>query len=227
MTRVKVCGLTRREDVLLAADLGADALGFILAPSPRRVDLAALEVLVRDLPPSMLRVGVVADPAPEEREAIRASGLLQVLQFHGRESPGTLGTPGLGVWKALAVRGAEDLDRGGLYEEADLLVLDGGSPGRGGTGVPFDWSLLRDRPLRRPFFLAGGLGPENLAEALERVRPDGVDLNGRVEREPGIKDPARIRRCVAIAREHEARLEPEAEESRRGRSGPAGREIGA
>ena len=205
MTRVKVCGLTRREDVLLAADLGADALGFILAPSPRRVDLAALEVLVRDLPPSVLRVGVVADPAPEEREAIRASGLLQVLQFHGRESPGTLGTPGLGVWKALAVRGAEDLDRGELYEEADLLVLDGGSPGRGGTGVPFDWSLLRDRPLRRPFLLAGGLGPENLMTALETVRPWGVDLNSGVESAPGIKDGEKLRRAFAAVRDFDAR----------------------
>ena len=205
MTRVKVCGLTRREDVLLAADLGADALGFILAPSPRRVDLAALEVLVRDLPPSVLRVGVVADPAPEEREAIRASGLLQVLQFHGRESPGTLGTPGLGAWKALAVRGAEDLDRGELYEEADLLVLDGGSPGRGGTGVPFDWSLLRDRPLRRPFLLAGGLGPENLGAALETVRPWGVDLNSGVESARGIKDEGKLRRAFETVRAFDAR----------------------
>ena len=205
MTRVKVCGLTRREDVLLAADLGADALGFILAPSPRRVDLAALEVLVRDLPPSVLRVGVVADPAPEEREAIRASGLLQVLQFHGRESPGTLGTPGLGVWKALAVRGAEDLDRGELYEEADLLVLDGGSPGRGGTGVPFDWSLLQDRPLRRPFLLAGGLGPENLMTALETVRPWGVDLNSGVESARGIKDEGKLRRAFGAVRAFDAR----------------------
>jgi phosphoribosylanthranilate isomerase len=256
--RIKVCGLTRREDVEASVEAGADVLGFILAPSPRRVDLSRVEALTRGLPPLAATTAVVVDPSPGELARIAGSGLFDWVQFCGDEPPEVLrGYPGRTI-RALGVAGPEDLapldgrtggsrrfpavetsppregrGRGeespppeGALRGGDLLLLDARSGGRtGGTGRPFDWGLLRRIRLPRPFFLAGGLGPENLAEALERVRPDGVDLNGRVEREPGIKDPARIRRCVAIAREHEARLE--AEESRRDRSGPAGREIGA
>lgn len=205
MTRVKVCGLTRREDALLAAELGANALGFLLAPSPRRVSLGTVEALVRDLPPRALRVGVVVDPTPEEREEIRASGLFDILQFHGREAPEDLSVPGLRAWKALAVRGPADLDRLEAYGNADTFVLDGGAPGRGGTGIPFDWSLLRGRSSPRPFLLAGGLGPENLRVALERVRPWGVDLNSGVESAPGIKDGEKLRRAFAAVRDFDAR----------------------
>ena len=202
MTRVKVCGLTRREDALLAADLGADALGFILAPSPRRVTLERAAGLVRGLPPFVARVAVLSDPTEAELEEVVESRLFDCLQFHGREEPGRLAGLPLKTVKAFAISCGEDLDRAETYADAaDYFLFDTKAGGAsGGTGQAFDWSLLSERRFSRPFILAGGLGPENLPRALEKVRPDAVDLNSRIESAPGVKDPVLMARAILAAK---------------------------
>lgn len=202
MTRVKVCGLTRECDVRTAAALGADALGFILAPSPRRVTLERAASLVRGLAPFVSRVAVLSDPTEAELREVIESRLFDCLQFHGREEPGRLAGLPLKTVKAFGVSRGEDLDRAETYAEvSDYFLFDTKAGGAsGGTGQAFDWSLLSERRFSRPFILAGGLGPENLSRALEKVRPAAVDLNSRIESAAGVKDPVLMARAILAAK---------------------------
>lgn len=209
MTRIKVCGLTRESDVRAAVALGADALGFILAPSPRRVTLEQVASLTRGLPPFVSVVGVMADPTDEELGEITESGLFDCLQFHGFEGPERLaGLPAKTI-KAFGVSRAEDLDRVKTYEEtADFFLFDTkAGAGSGGTGQAFDWSILAGRNFSRSFILAGGLGPENIREAIGRVRPSAVDLNSRLESSPGIKDHGLMARAILAVKNDDMRGE--------------------
>lgn len=205
MTRVKVCGLTRESDVRTAADLGADALGFILARSPRRVTLDRAANLIRGLSPFVTRVAVLSDPTKGELREIVESRLFDCLQFHGREEPGLLAEVPLKTIKAFGVSCREDLDRTEPYAEtADFFLFDTKTGNAsGGTGQAFDWSVLAGRPFPRPFILAGGLGPENLKEALEKVHPAAVDLNSRLETAPGVKDPVLMARAILAVKKSE------------------------
>ncbi|HOA76952.1 MAG TPA: phosphoribosylanthranilate isomerase [Thermosynergistes sp.] len=184
MTQVKVCGLTRRQDVEMAIEVGADALGFILAESKRRVTLDQVRELARDVPPFVTTVAVVADPEEEELKAIAESGLFSCIQFHGDESPETVASSPLKAIKALGVESKEDTARAALYDEASCWILFDSK--RGGSGRTFDWSFLKG--FERPFILAGGLGPENITEALKELSPAAVDFNSRVESSLGVKD---------------------------------------
>ena len=198
--RIKMCGLTREADVAAAVRQGVDALGFILAESPRRVSLERVRQLTVGLPPFTTVIGVVVNPTDGELRELVASRLFDGVQFSGDEPPELLRDFPLRTIKAFGIRDAADVEAALRYEGADVMLFDAGSPGaRGGTGRPFDWGLLRRRP-RGPFLLAGGLGPENVAEAVRAVRPWGVDLNSRVERSPGEKDEGLIRRAVEAAR---------------------------
>lgn len=207
MTRIKVCGMTRREDVEVAVALGVNALGFILAKSPRRVSLQKVAELTEGLPPFVSTVAVVMNPTKDELIDVVAGGLFSHIQFHGQEDPRMLTGLPVKTVKAFGIAGREDLEQVEAYGMADCFLFDArvGSAS-GGTGQSFDWSLLKGFVGDKPFILAGGLGPENVAEAIRASRPVAVDLNSRIESEPGKKDPGRMRQAVQRIREADLEL---------------------
>ncbi|NIC04373.1 phosphoribosylanthranilate isomerase [Billgrantia bachuensis] len=187
-TRIKFCGLTREQDVTDAVAAGADALGFVLWPGSRRhVDEERLAALAACVPAFVTRVGLFVDASPEF--VVRASRHLDLLQFHGEESPAFCAGFERPWIKALRMR--DDIDLCGAaeaYAGAQALLLDAYRPGvPGGTGETFDWSRI-PASLTKPVILAGGLSPGNVADAIERVHPFAVDVSGGVEAEPGCKD---------------------------------------
>jgi phosphoribosylanthranilate isomerase len=178
----------------LCLELGVHRLGFVLAPSPRQVSLQRLDQLLARLPAGQAWVAVTVDASLELLEALLDRGC-PFLQFHGREDPSTWvpfqGRAGL--MQALRLSAPESLQRGSKF--ADELLLDG--PGQGRT---FPWEWLDEFRPRQPFWLAGGLTPENLPEAVARVRPFGVDVSSGVESQPGQKDPFKLRRWMEIVK---------------------------
>ena len=199
--RVKICGVTRLEDALLAARLGADALGFNFWPGSRRfLAPAAARAMVERLPPFVTPVGVFVNQ-PEE-EILRAAGEsgVRVVQLHGDEPPGLCARLPFPVVKAVRVATPLPLDALRAYPVAAFL-LDAPSSGYGGSGVTFDWSLAEGVAGLAPVILAGGLDPENVAAAVRRVRPYAVDVASGVESAPGVKDAARVARFIAAVRE--------------------------
>lgn len=200
--RVKICGVTRLEDALLAVRLGADALGFNFWPGSRRfLAPAAAREIVRRLPPLVTAVGVFVDPSRDEvLRAVAASGV-QVAQLHGDEPPALCGALPLPVVKAIRVRDAASLEALAAYDGLAGLLLDAPSPGFGGSGATFDWTLAAAAAAARPVILAGGLGPANVAEAVRAVRPFAVDVASGVESAPGVKDGELMRRFIEAAKE--------------------------
>ena len=197
---VKICGVTRLEDALAAARLGADRVGFNFWPRSRRyVTPAAAAALVAALPPGVLAVGVFVDPTPEELQAaVRASGVRSV-QLHGDEPPALCRAVALPVVKAIRVKGLGSLSALSAYPVSAFL-LDSASPGYGGSGTAFDWALAAQAAARAPVWLAGGLTPSNVAEAVARVRPLGVDVASGVESAPGVKDAGLMEAFIRNAR---------------------------
>ncbi len=191
---VKVCGITRTEDALLAADLGATALGFVLWPdSPRAVDPFRARTIARHLPPLVSVVGVFVDQPLAFVKRVAELVPLDAVQLHGAESADYCQGTGKRVIKAMAASRATLDDLFGVPREV-VVLLDGCDPGRhGGTGEVIDWDLAADIARRRPTMLAGGLRAENVGEAVRRVRPFGVDVSSGVEARPGIKDAVRLR----------------------------------
>jgi len=199
---VKICGITHPADAEVAVAAGADALGFMFFEgSPRHVTLEAAAAICRQLPPHVVRTGVFVD-APEEvvMGAIAACGL-NLLQFHGHESPDYCRQFGLMSMKAFRIRDAESLQQLPKYP-TEAWLLDAYSPDKlGGTGEVFNWALaLEARKFGRPIFLAGGLTPENVAEAVRTVQPYGVDVSSGVEATPGRKDPGKVRAFIRSAK---------------------------
>jgi phosphoribosylanthranilate isomerase len=199
-TRVKVCGITSVEDAEAAIGAGADALGFIFAESPRRVTPEQAAAILRSLPPYATTVGVVVD---QDVEAIRRVCPVEVVQFHGSESPEVLkATHGVRRVKVFRVRD-EDLSALTLYRgSADAFFLDTYVAGvMGGTGRTFNWEVARRaQELGVPIILAGGLTPENVGEAIRTARPFAVDASSGVEAAPGRKDHARVAAFMAAVR---------------------------
>ncbi|MGH9182580.1 MAG: phosphoribosylanthranilate isomerase [Acidimicrobiales bacterium] len=195
---VKVCGTTSEEDALLAVALGADAVGFVFAPSPRQVAPQRVRDIVRRLPPEVLTMGVFRDQAPERVVDIVNRADLGGAQLHGHESPEDTQWVKARVrivFKAFAAGDAtvaRAADHG-----ADALVLDSARPG---SGKVFDWSLAEDVPSGPRLVLAGGLHAGNVADAVARVRPWGVDVVSGVEVEPGRKDPRLLRAFLGVAK---------------------------
>ena len=200
--KIKICGLTRASDAQAAAGAGADMIGLMFyEASPRCVTLAAAAEIARALPPFVLRVGVFVNPAGElVARAIAGCGL-NLLQFHGDEPSDFCTQFGVMSVKALRVRDAESLT---VLENfhTDAFLLDAYSPsGLGGTGEKFNWQLaIEARKYGKPIFLAGGLTPENVAEAVRQVQPFAVDVSSGVESAPGIKDVAKMQAFIAAAR---------------------------
>jgi len=210
--RVKICGITSPEDAALAVQAGADAIGLMFASSPRRIDRNAAEQIVSVLPPFAVAVGVFVD-APAEWVREMATGLsLGAVQLSGDESLEYVAALApLRVIKAVRVVGPESLEapsswaRGQRPGNLAAVHLDTAVVGQhGGTGKSFDWSLAADLQHSAgavlPMILAGGLRPDNVAEAIRVVRPYAVDVSSGVEAEPGRKDPEKVRRFVAEAR---------------------------
>ena len=220
-TGIKICGMRRKEDIEAANACRPDFIGFILSPGFRRsVTPEAAEQLPRRLAPGILKVGVFVNESVEK--VASAAGFLDMIQLHGNEDnayirdlrgrlmttndprgrAATTNDPrGRLLIQAFRIRCANDLKRA-MESEADYLLLDNGT----GTGEAFDWSLIRDAEAlkhgaaAKPWILAGGLGPDNVAEAVRRFRPFAVDLSSGAETD-GWKDPEKMARCVQAVRE--------------------------
>lgn len=198
-TKVKICGIVRPEDARSVVDAGADALGLVFAPqSPRLVSSAAAREISAEVSGSIRRIGLFVDADAAEVDAVLRDVELDVLQFHGDE-PGSY-CEAFGVAYMKAVRVDALVDVAGLeaeYPNACCLLLDAYVPGiAGGTGVRLDLACWPERQ-GKPLILAGGLTPENVADAIRVTRPDGVDVSSGVEGEiKGQKDPQRIRKFV-------------------------------
>jgi phosphoribosylanthranilate isomerase len=227
VTRIKICGLTREEDALVAAQAGADFLGFVFVPaSPRCLDAERAKRIVHYVrgwmkqehdrrlvdarcapfePREIRFVGVFANQPAEEIDRIVKHAGLDVVQLHGDESADDVAAMRVPVIKAFRV--GSELSEPVGYGLAQWYLFDSASEsGQGGTGRKFDWSLLKALAEDKPFFLAGGLRPENVAEAVRTVRPFAVDVASGVESAPGIKDHERVRAFIENVR-REARGE--------------------
>ncbi len=200
--RVKICGITSVADGLLAAAAGADMVGLMFyEASPRHVSLAQAEAIARALPPSVLKVGVFVNPAAAQViQAIGACGL-GLLQFHGDEAPDFCTQFGVMSMKAVRMQDAASVQTLRAYN-TDAFLLDAYSKrGLGGTGETFNWDLaVEASQFGKPIFLAGGLTPDNVAEAVRQVRPFAVDVSSGVEAAPGIKDAAKVRAFITAAK---------------------------
>jgi phosphoribosylanthranilate isomerase len=195
---VKICGTTTEEDALLAVALGADAVGFIFAPSPRQVTPVTAADIVKRLPPEIVTVGVFRGESPQRIVDTMQQCGLRAAQLHGTETAEQTrwirGRVPM-VMKAFAA-GDPAIARAGDFG-ADAVLLDSASPG---SGVVFDWRLAEDVPPRTRLLLAGGLHPDNVRDAVKQVKPWGVDVCSGVESAPGRKDPRRLRAFVLAAK---------------------------
>ncbi|MDR1424664.1 MAG: phosphoribosylanthranilate isomerase [Azoarcus sp.] len=210
-TRIKICGLTRPEDVTAAVAAGADAIGFVFYPaSPRHVSFERAAELAALLPPFVTAVGLFVNPEPAfVAEALRLVPL-QCLQFHGDErdaqcaalaAQGGAGLHALPWIKAIRMRSGVDLlESSASHPGARGLLVDAFSEGYGGAGRTFDWGLLPER-FERPLLLSGGLGVANVGEAVRRVRPWAVDVSSGVESAKGIKDAAKMAAFIEQVRD--------------------------
>lgn len=193
-TRVKICGITRVQDALAAVENGADAIGLVFySDSPRAISVENARALVQKLPPFVSVVGLFVDPSPKDVAAVLHRVSLDLLQFHGNELPSECAAYGKPYIKAIKVREGEDIaSQVSKYTTARGVLLDTYDPKlHGGTGRVFDWSKI-PRKLDKPLILAGGLTPENIWQAISKVRPYAVDVSGGVEAAKGIKDIEKI-----------------------------------
>ena len=189
-TRVKICGITRVEDGIEAARLGVDALGLVFcSKSPRNINSQQAQAICQSLPGFVTTVGLFLNPDEAQVKQVLAEVDIDLLQFHGTESASFCESFGKPYIKALGVKGEADI--GVLFEQyasARSILLDSHGAGKvGGTGETFDWLAIPEA-LRRNIILAGGLKPDNVAEAIEQIRPYAVDLSSGVESAPGIKE---------------------------------------
>jgi phosphoribosylanthranilate isomerase len=200
--KIKICGITNVADARAAVDAGADLLGFVFyEKSPRHVTVQAAKAIARQLPPYVAKVGVFVN-APDEliSQALGECGL-SVLQFHGDETPEDCVKFGVMSMKAFRVRDEESLKALPAYQ-TDAWLLDAyTADARGGTGATFNWDLaVEAMKFGRPIFLAGGLTPENVAQAVRKVQPFAVDVSSGVEASPGKKDHGTVREFIQNVR---------------------------
>jgi len=190
---VKICGITRAEDARLAVSLGATAIGFVFWPSsPRAISPLRARAIVDALPASVTTVGVFVNAGRDEIEAAADEANLQAVQLHGDETPDLARSLSRRVIKAITLAG--DIDERVNEWPGTMLLLDAHDAAkRGGTGRVIDWDRAAAIARARDVILAGGLGPANIADAVARVRPAGIDVSSGVESSPGIKDPEKLR----------------------------------
>jgi phosphoribosylanthranilate isomerase len=197
MTQVKICGLTNRADAWCAVNYGANALGFVFAPSKRQVDLATVRRITGELPPFVTKIGVFVDEDPKVIREIMREGRLDLAQLHGAETPDAceaLAGRVIKVFKA----GRDRPDP--IWRQAAIrgVLIDTYTPDvAGGSGQIFDWNLFQEyRMLGWPMILAGGLTPANIGAAIQLMRPEAVDVSSGVEQQPGVKDAQKIQELM-------------------------------
>jgi phosphoribosylanthranilate isomerase len=197
-TRTKICGITRLEDAKASVRAGCDALGFVFyKESPRYIALDAFKVIVKELPPFVTKTGLFVNADPAEIEEAIQSGLVNVLQFHGDETPDFCRQFNFPYIKAVAVSSSVDLIQYAKdFHDAEALLLDAYHEHlKGGTGQTFDWNLI-PQSLSKPIVLAGGLTVDNVKEAIKKVKPYAVDVSGGVEESKGIKNSLKIQAFI-------------------------------
>ncbi|WP_339440542.1 phosphoribosylanthranilate isomerase [Pseudomonas proteolytica] len=200
--RSKICGITRMEDALASVEAGADAIGFVFyAKSPRAVTVQQARAIIAGLPPFVTTVGLFVNASACELNETLDAVPLDLLQFHGDETPDECAGYHRPYIKALRVKAGDDIAAScAAYAGASGILLDAYVEGiPGGTGEAFDWSLI-PQGLSKPIILAGGLCAENVAQAIAQVRPYAVDVSGGVEQGKGIKDSAKIRAFMQAVR---------------------------
>ena len=195
---VKICGITNEDDALLAVAMGADAVGFVFAPSSRQIAAQQVYDITRRLPPEVLTVGVFRDDHPSRViELVHRSGV-KAAQLHGHERPADVAEVAAQVkWVIKAFpAGSPDMRRADEFG-TDMIIVDAATPG---SGTMFDWSMAAEVPEGPQLILAGGLDPDNVEAAIRQVRPWGVDVSTGVERSPGKKDPLKVKSFIERAR---------------------------
>lgn len=196
-TKIKICGLKRQEDITYVNEAKPDYCGFIIEfpKSSRNVTGDQVRILIAELDKNIIPVGVFVNAAPERVEELLLDGTIRIAQLHGQEDDDYIRriqkNTGSQVIKAFSVKAAQDIELA-LKSPADYILLDQGG---GGTGQTFDWSLIPE--IKRPFFLAGGLGADNLEQAVDTIRPYAVDLSSSVETD-GVKDRSKILEAVSL-----------------------------
>jgi len=199
MTRIKICGMTNKPDAIAAAELGVDMLGFVFyKKSKRYVEPGAAEEIANELPPSVAKAGVFVDAGQEDVVRIAEDVGLDILQFHGDETPEYCDyfKTRFKVIKAFSLKDRKDLKKINDYG-ADFYLLDTyRSDTAGGTGEAFDWKILKDFEFLRPVILSGGLTPKNVGAAIRELAPFGVDVSTGVEASPGRKDAELMKEFV-------------------------------
>jgi len=198
-TRIKICGITRIEDALAAAQAGADAIGLVFyAQSPRSVNIQQAIEICRELPPLISKVGLFVDAPESEIRSVMEQLPIDLIQFHGDECSADCGTFGRPYIKAVSMREGVDVAAyAKTYKDASGLLLDTYHGAvKGGSGEAFNWEQF-PTDIDRPLLLAGGLQPDNVYDAIRQTRPFAVDVSSGVEKEKGIKDAEKIARFIA------------------------------
>ena len=201
---IKICGITNEEDALLAVALGADAIGFVFAPSPRQIAPTKVLDIVKRLPSYVVTVGVFRDEHPKRVLEIARAARLKGVQLHGNEPVDAVRSVSQEVRFAIkaVVAGSDAARRAGDFG-TDAILVDNARPG---SGERFDWTLLDELPAGLRVMLSGGLNPDNVRDAILSTQPWGVDVSSGVEREPGVKDAVKMRRFISAARDAQAEL---------------------
>ncbi len=204
MTKVKICGLKEQQHVRAAVEAGADAIGFVFAPSKRQISIEQAHQLAKEVPGEVLKIGVFVNPSVEELRAAVEGVPLDYVQFHGEETPEFIRQQGYPAIKALSVRDEEDVRAAANYN-VDYYLFDApGTDFKGGSGHTFDWTLLEMAGIPRDkLILAGGLKAENIAQAVSLVSPYMVDVSSGVETD-GIKDEAKIKAFIQAVKKGRA-----------------------
>ena len=199
---VKICGITSAADAVSSAEAGADAVGLMFyEDSPRHVTLEQAKIISAALPPHVMRVGVFVNADEAFVHQALTECVPNILQFHGDETPEDCSRYPVMTLKAFRVKGEETLQQLEAYPTAGYLLDAYVKDSLGGTGATFNWGLaVRAQEFGKPILLAGGLTPDNVADAVRRVQPFGVDVSSGVESEPGRKDPARMKAFVEAAK---------------------------
>ena len=194
---VKICGITSEDDALLAVALGADAIGFVIAPSVRQIAVQKIYDITRRIPPEILTVGVFRDELPRRVVELTQSAGLKAAQLHGHETADDVRLVAQHIRTVIKAVPAGSSDAANAHQFGTRMVLvDAPAPG---SGKVFDWKLVGEMPGGLDLILAGGLTPENVASGIEQVRPWGVDVSSGVEASPGVKDPIKMKRFIDAA----------------------------
>ncbi len=181
MTKVKICGLMEEQHVQAAVSSGADAIGFVFAPSRRKVSVEQATALATNIPDTILKVGVFVNATQSEIQAIYKAVPLDIVQYHGDETPEFIEQVGLPAFKAFSIMNTDDVHEAAKYNVTPLFDAPG-LDFKGGSGRTFDWDMLKEGAFqKRPFILAGGLTVQNVARAVKQVKPDMVDVSSGVE----------------------------------------------